>query len=99
MSTLINAVLSPFANSAPTAPVQAPGALTLLAFARREFGQAFSIRSTTVNPLAGQTTNGLVTNTVGATSKAASTAVDPGLHKFNQESFRPVLDHVSCRSR
>src|SRR6202022_3780067 len=42
VSTLINTVLSPFANSAPTAPVQPPAAWTLLAFARREFGQAFS---------------------------------------------------------
>jgi hypothetical protein len=34
---VINAVLSPFANSAPTAPAQSPAAWTLLAFARREF--------------------------------------------------------------
>jgi hypothetical protein len=77
MSTLINAVLSPFANSAPTAPVPPPAALTLLAFARREFEQAFPTPSTTVNPLAGQITNGLVSDTVGNTP-AASTAVDPG---------------------
>jgi hypothetical protein len=37
VSTVVNAVLSPFANSAPTAPVQSPAAWTLLAFARREF--------------------------------------------------------------
>jgi hypothetical protein len=35
--TLINAVLSPFANRGPTAPVQSPADFTLLAFARREF--------------------------------------------------------------
>ena len=78
VSTLFKAVLSPIANSAPSAPAQAPGAWTMLAFARREFGQAFSTPSTTVNPLAGHITNGLVTDTVGNTSKAASTAVDPG---------------------
>ena len=61
VSTLINAVLSPFANSAPTAPVQSPAALTLLAFARRDFEQANFMPSTTVNPLAGQISNGLVT--------------------------------------
>jgi hypothetical protein len=37
VSTLVNAALSPFAGSAPTAPVQNPAAFTLLAFARREF--------------------------------------------------------------
>jgi hypothetical protein len=37
VSTLISTVLSPFAGSAPTAPVQNPAAFTLLAFARREF--------------------------------------------------------------
>jgi hypothetical protein len=77
VSTLINTVLSPFANSAPTAPVQPPAAWTLLAFVRREFEQAFSIPSTTVNPLAGQITNGLVSDTVGNTREAAITAVDP----------------------
>jgi hypothetical protein len=78
VSTLINAVLSPFANRAPSAPAQEPGAWTMLAFARREFGQTSSSRSTTVKPLAGQITNGLVSDTVGNTPAAASTAVDPG---------------------
>jgi hypothetical protein len=73
---VINAVLSPFANSAPTAPVQSPAAWTLLAFARREFEQALT-PSTAVNPLAGQITNGLVTDTVGVTSEATSSAADP----------------------
>ena len=72
VSSLINAVLSPFANSAPSAPAQAPGAWTLLAFARREFGQAFSTPSATVNPLAGQVTKGLVTDTVASSRAAAS---------------------------
>jgi hypothetical protein len=39
----------------PTAPVQEPAALTLLAFARREFEQGLRIPPTTVNPLAGHT--------------------------------------------
>lgn len=63
VSTLINAVLSPFANNAPTSPVQQPALFTLLAFARREFEQAFSIPSATINPLAGQIANGLATDT------------------------------------
>jgi hypothetical protein len=87
VSTLINAVLSPFANSAPTAPAQEPGAWTMLAFARREFGQTSSSRSTTVNPPAGQTTNGLVTNTVGATSQGASAAADPGFISSTRNVF------------
>ncbi len=37
VSTVINAVLSPFAGSAPSAPVQTPADFILLAFARREF--------------------------------------------------------------
>jgi hypothetical protein len=49
----------------------------MLAFARREFGQTSSSRSTTVKPPAGQITNGLVSDTVGKTPAAASTAVDP----------------------
>lgn len=77
VSTLINAVLSPFANSAPTAPVQSPAAWTLLAFARRDFEQALSMPSTTVNPLAGQTTNGLVADTVAVTSEATISVADP----------------------
>jgi hypothetical protein len=84
VSSLLNAVLSPFADSAPSAPsspAQAPGAWTMLAFARREFGQTFSTPSATVNPLAGQVTNGLVTDTV------ASTAVDPGFISSTRNVF------------
>jgi hypothetical protein len=77
VSTLIDTVLSPFANHAPIAPAQPPAAWTLLAFARREFGQPSSSTSTIVNPLAGQITNGLVTDTVGSTPEAASSAADP----------------------
>ncbi len=87
VSTLINAVLSPFANSGPTAPVQPPAALTMLGFARREFEHSFFNPSTTVNPPAGQSTNGLVTNTVGTTSQDASPAVDPGFISSTRNLF------------
>jgi hypothetical protein len=55
VSTVINAVLSPFANSAPTAPVQSPAAWTLLAFTRREFEQTRT-PSTAVTDAVGTTT-------------------------------------------
>jgi hypothetical protein len=50
--TLVNAVLSPFANRGPTAPVQSPADFALLAFAGRKFEP-----STTVNPPAVQVTS------------------------------------------
>ena len=87
VSTLINAVLSPFAKSAPTVPAQSPADLTLLAFARREFEPAVLSPSTTVDPLAGHITNGLVTDTVGSTPEAASTAVDPGFISSTRNIF------------
>ncbi len=96
VSTLIDTVLSPFANHAPTAPVQSPADFTLLAFARREFEQAVSTPSTRVNPPAGQITNGLVTDTVGSTSEATSTAVDPDFisntHNFGLFSITTAAD-------
>jgi hypothetical protein len=76
VSTVVSAVLSPFANSARTVPVQSPAAWTLLAFARRDFEQALT-PSTIVNPPPRPTTNGLVTDTVGVTSAVASPAADP----------------------
>jgi hypothetical protein len=60
VATLIGAVLSPFANSAPTSPAQQPALFTLLAFARREFDQTLSTPSTAISPVAGQVTNALV---------------------------------------
>jgi hypothetical protein len=96
VSTLINAVLSPFANKAPSAPAQEPGAWTMLAFARREFGQTSSSRSTAVKPPASQITNGLVSDTVDKTPAAASTAVDPGFisntHNFGLFSITTAAD-------
>jgi hypothetical protein len=95
VSTLIHAVLSPFANSAPTAPVQSPAAWTLLACARREFERART-PSTIVNPPPRPITNGLVTDTVGVTSAVASPAVDPGFisstHNFGLFSITSAAD-------
>lgn len=85
VSTLIDADLSPFADSAPTAPVESPAEWTLLAFARREFEQALT-RSTTFTPPPSRITNGLVTGSGGVTSAAPTTATDPlfdsNTHKF-----------------
>jgi hypothetical protein len=96
VSTLIDTVLSPFANHAPTAPVQSPADFILLAFARREFEQAVSTPSTRVNPPAGQITNGLVTDTVGSTPEAASTPADPDFisntHNFGLFSITTAAD-------
>ena len=72
-STVVNA-LSPFANDAPTTPVEPPTLWTLLAFARREFEQTVN-QSPTVNPLAGQITNGLVTDTPTLDGQS----IDPGI--------------------
>jgi triacylglycerol lipase len=63
VASLVNAVLNPFAAGAPVAPVGPPTMWTLLAFVRREFEPTVSNESPTVNPLAGQITNGLVTGT------------------------------------
>jgi hypothetical protein len=63
VASLVNAVLNPFAAGAPVAPVEPPTMWTLLAFVRREFEPTVSNESPTVNPLAGQMTNGLVTDT------------------------------------
>jgi hypothetical protein len=83
VSTVINAVLSPFANSAPTAPVQSPAAWIFLAFARREFEQALT-PSTIVNP------------PVGATSVGTSSPVDPDFisstHNFGLFSTTSAAD-------
>ncbi|HVQ51886.1 MAG TPA: hypothetical protein VMS92_17715, partial [Mycobacterium sp.] len=43
VTTVINAVLSPFAGSAPSAPVHTPAGFTLMAFARREFEPAATV--------------------------------------------------------
>ena len=64
VSSVVDAVLSPFASgTAPGEPAQTPALWTLAAFARREFEQAFSNPQPTVNPMAGLMTNGLVIDT------------------------------------
>jgi acetyl esterase/lipase len=74
VASLLNTVLSPFAaTTAPSAPAQTPALWTLLAFARREFEQTF--RSPTVNPVAAQITNGLVTDT----STFDGQSIDPAI--------------------
>jgi acetyl esterase/lipase len=62
-SSVLATVLAPFANTAPTPPVEPPTMWTLLAFARREFEQSVFNESPTVNPLAGHIENALVTET------------------------------------
>jgi triacylglycerol lipase len=73
VSSLVSAVLSPPANNIPTTPVQPPTMWTLLAFVRREFEPTVSNESPTVNPLAGQVTNGLITPTLNRQS------IDPAI--------------------
>jgi triacylglycerol lipase len=78
VASLVNAVLNPFADNAPTTPVEPPTLWTLLAFVRREFEQAFSIPSPTVHPVAAQTTTGLLTNTPTLTSQSIDPAITGG---------------------
>jgi acetyl esterase/lipase len=78
VSTLVSAVLSPFANTAPTTPVEPPTLWTLLAFARREFEHASSNPSPIVNPLAKQVTNGLVTAAPTLNSQSMAPAIADG---------------------
>ena len=64
VSSVVNAVLSPFAAGAvPGAPAPTPALWALAASARREFEQAFSNPQATVNPMAGLMANGLVIGT------------------------------------
>jgi hypothetical protein len=77
VSTVINAVLSPFANSAPTAPVQSPAEWMLLAFARREF-----------EPI---TNGGLVGGTSGGTSAADPDFIS-STHNFGLFSTTSAAD-------
>ena len=71
VASFVNAVLRPFAAGAPAAPVEPPTMWTLLAVVRREFER--TVQSPTVNQLAGQTTNGLVTDTATLNSQS----IDP----------------------
>jgi acetyl esterase/lipase len=75
VASLVNAVLNPFAAGAPAAPVEPPTMWTLLAFVRREFEPTVSNESPTVNPLAGQITNGLVTDTATLNGQSIDPAI------------------------
>ncbi|WP_197518782.1 alpha/beta hydrolase fold domain-containing protein [Mycobacterium sp. ACS1612] len=75
VASLVNAVLNPIAAGAPVVPVEPPMMLTLLAFVRREFEGTVSSESPTVNPLAGQITNGLVTGTTALDDQSANPAI------------------------
>ncbi|RWA21144.1 hypothetical protein MELE44368_17215 [Mycolicibacterium elephantis DSM 44368] len=73
VTSLVNAVLNPFAADAPATPVEPPMMWTLLAFVRREVEPTASNESPIVNPLAGQITTGLVTET----STLDAQSIDP----------------------
>ena len=75
VSTLVGGVLSPFADNAPTTPVQTPMLWTLLAFVRREFEQTFSIPSPPVDPLAAQPTTELLTGAPVLSSQSINPAI------------------------
>jgi beta-galactosidase len=63
VSSVVSAVLSPFAAGAPTPPADPPGLWTLLAWVRRELFN----ESPRINPVINPQTNGLITGNVGAT--------------------------------
>jgi acetyl esterase/lipase len=75
VASLVNAVLNPYAAGAPVAPVEPPTMWTLLAFVRREFEPTVSNESPTINPLAGQITNGLVTDTTTLNGQSIDPAI------------------------
>jgi len=70
---LMSSIVDPFADSAPTAPVQSPAMWTLLAAARREtFGTVPSV-DTAVNPV----TNSLVSDAVSTAPVVAAAPTPP----------------------
>jgi hypothetical protein len=87
VSSLVNAVLSPFANSAPTTPVRPPAELALLAFARREGEPGFFSPSAPANPPARQDTNALITDTATSTSAVTTSAVEPDFVSSTRSLF------------
>lgn len=96
VSTVINAVLSPFASSAPTAPVQSPAEWTLLAFARREFepittgfvGGTSEVTSSAVDP-------GFISSTHNFGLFSVTSAADPDDNNFVAFVFEsPVFTFV-----
>jgi hypothetical protein len=86
VSTLINAVLSPFASPPPTAPVQPSADLIMLAFARRESEQAVFTRSTTVSSTSEGTTSAVDPDFISSTHNfglfSTTSAADPDDNHF-----------------
>jgi beta-galactosidase len=64
VSSVVGAVLSPFAAGAPAAPADPPTVWTLLAWVRRELFNGSPSINPVVNP---QTTTGLITGNLGST--------------------------------
>jgi beta-galactosidase len=63
VSSVVSAVLSPFAAGVPTPPADPPALWTLLAWVRRELFNG----SPRINPVINSQTNGLITGNLGAT--------------------------------
>lgn len=63
VSSVVSAVLSPFAAGAPSAPVDPPSLWTLLAWVRRELFNG----TPRINPVINPQANGLITGNIGAT--------------------------------
>ncbi len=64
VSSLVKAVLDPFAAGVPSTPAEPPTVWTLLAWVRREFFNGSPSIHPVINP---QTTTGLITGNLGAT--------------------------------
>ena len=97
VANLVNAVLNPFAAGAPAAPVEPPTMWTLLAFVRREFEPTVSNESPTVNPLAGQITNGLVTDTPTLDDQSIDPAITGGTGAPTCGRVGPDSNHAAQR--
>ena len=99
VSTLVSAVLSPVANNAPTTPVEPPALWTVLAFARREIERTFVTESPTVNPLAGQITNGLLTGTPTLTGQSIDPVITGNIGATNAGPIGPDFKRPAQRHR
>ena len=63
VSSLVSAVLNPFAAGLPAPPAEPPTVWTLLAWVRRELFNG----SPRISPVVNQQANGLITGNIGAT--------------------------------
>jgi triacylglycerol lipase len=70
VSTTISTDLTPLIDELPTTPVAVPTLWTLVATVGREYERTTLVESPTVNPLAGQITNGLLTDTSTLTGQS-----------------------------